>query len=79
VMNLTIRQVRDPILVNARGAAFIAAVGLGTLTFDAIPQQIAYAATYTPNAENRAVYDRIFQEFVRYYRQTKGIYRRLNG
>jgi xylulokinase len=79
VLNLTVRQVRDPILVNARGAALIAAVGLGYLTFDAIPQQVELAATYTPNPENGAVYDRAFREFVRFYKQTKGIYRRLNG
>jgi xylulokinase len=78
VLDLTIRQVRDPILVNARGAALIAAAGLGLLSFDAIPRQTEIAATYTPTPAHRAVYDRCFSEFVRYYRQTKGIYRRLN-
>ena len=79
VMNLSIRQVQNPIQVNARGAAFIAAVGLGYMTFDAIPQKIECQATYTPNPDNRAVYDKEFGEFVRFYEQTKSIYKRLNG
>jgi len=78
-MDVTIRQVRDPIQVNARGAAFIAAVGLGYLSFDAIPHQVEYQAIYQPNPENRGVYDKLFGEFVSFYKQTRGIYKRMNG
>ena len=79
VMDVTIRQVRDPIQVNARGAAFIAAVGLGYLSFDAIPHQVEYQAIYQPNPENCGVYDKLFGEFVSFYKQTRGIYKRMNG
>lgn len=79
VMNVNIRQVRDPIQANARGAAFIAAVGLGQLAFEDIPQKVEFKATYTPNPENRAIYDKLFAEFVQFYTQNKGIYKRLNG
>jgi xylulokinase len=79
VMNLPIRQVQDPIQVNARGAAFIAAVGLGYMTFADVPRHVEFQATYTPNPENRAVYDKLFGELVNFYDKTKGIYRRLNG
>ena len=79
VMNLNIRQVRDPIKANARGAAFIAAVGLGQLAFADIPQKVEFKATYSPNPENRALYDKLFAEFVRFYHQNKGSYKRLNG
>jgi xylulokinase len=78
-MNLNIRQVRDPIQANARGAAFIAAVGLGYLAFEEIPQKVEFNATYLPNPENRVLYDRLFAEFVRFYHQNKGSYKRLNG
>ena len=74
-----IRQVRDPIQANARGAAFIAAVGLGELAFADIPQKVEIKATYTPNPENRTLYDKLFDEFVRFYHQNKGSYKRLNG
>jgi xylulokinase len=79
VLNLTIRQVCDPIQVNARGAAFIAAVGLDRLDFTDIPQHVQYQATYQPNPQNRPVYDKLFGEFVSFYRQNKAMYQRLNG
>jgi xylulokinase len=79
VMNVTIRQVRDPIQANARGAAFIAAVGLGHLTFEDIPQMVEFKAIYSPNPENRAIYDKLFAEFVQFYHQNKGSYKRLNS
>ncbi len=79
VMNVTIRQVRDPIQANARGAAFIAAVGLGLLAFEDIPQKVQFKATYSPNPENRAIYDKLFAEFVQFYNRNKGSYKRLNG
>ena len=79
VMNLDIRQVRDPIQANARGAAFIAAVGLGHLGFEDIPQKVGFKATYSPIPENRAIYEKLFAEFVRFYHQNKKSYRRLNS
>jgi xylulokinase len=79
VMNVTIRQVRDPIQANARGAAFIAAVGLGYLTFEDIPQMVEFKAIYSPNPDNRAIYDKLFAEFVQFYHQNKGSYKRLNS
>jgi xylulokinase len=79
VMNVNIRQVRDPIQANARGAAFIAAVGLGHLEFKDIPQKVQIKATYSPNLTNRAVYDKLFAEFVQFYKNNKGSYKRLNG
>jgi len=79
VMNLTIRQVKDPIQVNARGAAFIAAQALGLLEFNDLHKHVEFEAEYTPNPANRAIYDKIFIEFTTYYKQTKEIYKRLNG
>jgi xylulokinase len=79
VMNVTIRQVKDPIEVNARGAAFIAAEALGMLKFEELQSQVEFENVYTPDPKNRALYDKIFGEFVRYYNQTKEIYKRLNG
>jgi xylulokinase len=79
VMNLPIRQVKDPIEVNARGAAFIAAEALGLLHFEDLEKQVEFETVYTPNPANRAIYDKIFAEFVTYYQQTKDIFKRLNA
>ena len=76
VLNRTIKQVKDPIQANARGAAFIASVGLGYLTWDQIPDLIQYSNIFTPNPENRAVYDKLFYEFTNIYKIMK---KRINA
>lgn len=78
VLDRTIRQVRDPIQANARGAALLASVALGCITFDDIPKQVQTANTYEPNPENRAIYDALFREFVNIYKSNRRIYARLN-
>ena len=78
VLNRTIRQVENPIEANARGAAFIGAVGLGYITFDDIPKYIKYSNIYEPNPANRKIYDELFQEFINIYKNNKKMYRRLN-
>ncbi len=79
VLNINIRQVRDPIQANARGAAFIAAVGLGYLKYDDIPAMTEYKASYAPKAQNRAIYDKMYDVFVKFYKQNKALYKQLNG
>jgi len=78
VLNRTIRQAKDPIQANLRGAALLGFVALGLLSFDQIPELVPMANTYTPNPENREMYDELFREFLNIYRRTKGIYARLN-
>lgn len=78
VLNRTIRQVEDPLMANARGAAFIAAVGLGHIDFADIPNLISYRKTYRPQPENRQIYDELFREFLNLYKANKSIFRRLN-
>lgn len=78
VLNRTMRQVNDPLLASVRGAAFLAAVALGYLSFDDIPQRIQIARTYEPNPDNRRLYDELFAEFVNLYQRNKPIYARLN-
>jgi len=79
VLDRPIRQVRDPIQANARGAAFIAAVGLGVMSYNDIPERIMYEREYRPTAAHGAIYAAHFREFVNIYRRNKSIYRRLNG
>jgi xylulokinase len=79
VLNLPIRQVRDPIQANARGAAFIAAVGLGYLKYEDIPAMTEYQTIYDPNPHNRDLYDKMFAVFVGFYKQNKSLFKRLNA
>lgn len=78
VLNRRMRQLKDPIQANVRGAAFIAAVGLGILSFDDVPDHTEYQREYEPTPAHRTVYDAGFREFVNIYRQNKSIYQRLN-
>ena len=78
VLNRTIKQVKDPIQANARGAAFIASVGLGYLSWDQIPDLIQFSNVFTPNPENREVYDKLFSEFTNIYKIMKKTHKRLN-
>ena len=78
VLDRRIRQVRDPIQANARGAAFIASVGMGYLRWDEIQQCCEISNVFTPNPENRKIYDKLFDEYVNIYKIMKKTYKRLN-
>jgi xylulokinase len=79
VMNVEIKQVSDPMYANARGAAWIAAAGLGEISFADLPTLVEFKDVYRPNSANRAVYDEKFEIFQQVYKQMKPVYRRLNG
>jgi len=79
VMNVEIKQVADPIYANARGAAWIAAVGLGEISFSDVTKLVAFKRSYAPNPANRNLYDERFGIFTQIYKQMNGIYRKLNG
>lgn len=79
VLDTQIRQVQDPIYANARGAAWIAAVGLGEITFADVPQFVTFNRLYDPNPAHRSLYNERFAVFQQIYRQMKGVYKRLNG
>jgi xylulokinase len=78
VMNVEIRQVADPIYANARGAAWIAAVGLGEIKFSDVPNLVQIEQVYMPRGENRALYDERFDIFTQIYRQMKPVYSKMN-
>lgn len=78
VMNVEIRQVSDPIYANARGAAWIAAVGLGEISFSDVPRLVEFKRSYSPQSANRSVYNERFAVFTDVYKQMKNVYKRLN-
>ena len=78
VFNRTIHQVKDPILANSRGAAYLASLALGTLKLEDIPQKTQIQKTFTPNPQNTKMYDGLFAEFVDFYKRNKKAYQRLN-
>jgi xylulokinase len=79
VLNVEIKQMRDPIYANAIGAAWIGAVGLGEITFQDVPQMAHFKHIYQPDPQNTALYQERFKIFTHIYKQMKDIYRQLNG
>jgi xylulokinase len=78
VFDRQICQVKDPILANSRGAAFVAGVALGEMQFPDIEKNVPIANTYQPNPANRTLYDELFGEFLNIYERNRSIYARLN-
>lgn len=79
VLGRTIRQVKDPILANARGAAMLASVALGYSRFEEAAGQVAIAHTYQPHPDHHQLYSELFREFLNLYKRNRAIYARLNG
>lgn len=78
ILNRPIRQMKDPIEVNVRGAALLAAAALGHLNYEEIASRVQVAKTYTPNPNNRKLYDELFEAYVAIYENNKKLYARLN-
>ncbi len=78
VMDRPIRQMKDPIEVNVRGAALLASAALGYIRYEEIGMHVPVAKTYQPRPENRKIYDELFAEFVALYESNKKIFARLN-
>ncbi|HOX15545.1 MAG TPA: FGGY-family carbohydrate kinase [Smithellaceae bacterium] len=78
VFDRKIRQVKDPIYSNARGAAFLASMALKYIALEDIPKYIQIKAEYTPIADHRKLYDELFDEFVSYYQAQRKACARMN-
>jgi len=79
VLGVEVRQVEHPLCANARGAAWIGAVGLGRIGFNDLPGLVRFRQTCAPNPANRVLYNERFEVFKQVYRQMKGVYRRMNS
>jgi xylulokinase len=78
VLGRTMEQVADPVNAGARGAALLAAVALGELTFSQVPDLVGIAGRYRPDAASQACYDRLYKEFRTIYRRERKAHARLN-
>ena len=78
VLGREIRQVADPVLANVRGAAILTLLALDRIALTDVPAMVEVKRTYRPDPANAAEYDLLFAEFVTLYKQTKGIFKRLN-
>ncbi len=78
VLGRTLRRVEKPVTANARGAAYIAAVGLGYLRFEDIPGLTRFDRVFEPDTTLFPLYDRLFREFLNCHKANKSIFHRMN-
>ena len=78
ILDRKVKQVYAAKEANAVGAALIASVALGYLKWEDIPSCMDFKNEYSPNPNNRRIYDELFTEFVGIYKQNKEMYKRLN-
>jgi xylulokinase len=79
VLEREIYRVEHPRQANARGAAFIAAVGLGYIRFEDIPKLIRIEDRFYPNPDNQKTYSRLHAIFLDIYKKNKKLFHRLNA
>lgn len=78
VLGRSIRRVKNPVGANARGAAFIAAVGLGHIAFSEIPALTQYDRVFEPDASTRGLYEDRFEQFLRWHKASKPLFHAMN-
>ncbi|MBQ1551970.1 MAG: carbohydrate kinase, partial [Clostridia bacterium] len=75
-----VETVEKPQNVGAVGAAVIVAVGTGVIGGVSEAKKLIPAVkTFTPNAENRAVYDRMYAVYKKLWKDNKNNFAALNG
>jgi len=79
VLDRPIRRVAHPIRANARGAALLAGVALGTVEVADLGAKVEVVEVHRPDPANRAVYDQLYRAYRSIYKQNRSIHRGLNG
>lgn len=79
VLGIEIRRDARPVAVNARGAGWIGAVGVGLITFAEIPGLMRNDHVFEPDPASHLVYDELFDVYQDLHKRLAPIYRRLNG
>ena len=75
-----ISVVENPRNAGAVGAAVVALIGLGELPdFPAAKKFVRVSETFTPNLENKGVYDALFSQYQKLYRSLADLYQEANG
>jgi len=79
-LGVNIETVAEPQHSGARGAALIAALGLGAHPdFASVRDAVKVTGVYTPRDENRGVYEEAFVTFKETYTRLKKLYQRVNA
>jgi len=79
ITNKKIHQVENPHHAGAKGIGLLASLTLGYInSFEDIKKYVKIQNTFSPNSDNRKLYDNLFKEFKNIYKQNKKWYKRMN-
>jgi xylulokinase len=78
VMDRTVERLADPLHTGLRGAALLAGIALGDVDRAKARDHAPVDATFTPDPDARAAYERLYPEFPKLYKAQKDMFHRLN-
>ncbi|CAG0950303.1 xylulokinase [Anaerolineales bacterium] len=78
VVGIPMRQQAEPRTNNLLGVAFLAFNHLGVLSLEDIPRLIKFKQIFEPQEKNRAVYEKMFKQFLAGFNNLKPITHALN-
>ena len=78
IFQITVRQMKNPVMANSQGAAYLAALAVGNLGVEEISQIREVEKEFTPDPQHRETYDRLYKEFISFYKTNKKAFKRLN-
>ena len=78
VLGTSVTTLTNPEFTTVRGAGMLALLRVGTVSASELLAMEPTAATFQPNQSHRAIYDKMFEQFVVAFAQTKPIFEALN-
>jgi xylulokinase len=79
ILNRKINRVSDPQQAGAKGVALLASMTLGYInSYSEIKKYISIDKSFFPNPERRELYDKLFLQFKRIYKNNKRWYKQMN-
>lgn len=79
VVGVPIHQTVDPLMTSARGSALYTFMVLGYRSKEELPGLVKIKKTFEPNTKNRAIYDKLFAQFLALHKVTKPVFTALNS
>lgn len=79
ILDRPIDQIEQPAAANARGAALLAAIALGLVSWSDVPSLVRTAERFEPDPAHRSVYAKGYGEFRTHNKRNGALYARLNG
>lgn len=78
IFNIKVRKMKNPVMANSQGAAYLAALAMKNLSLEEISDIREVEKEFIPNPKHREVYDKLYKEFISFYYTNKKAFKRLN-